>query len=153
MEEKPGIDEKLIKLEEKYLALGQDMVSYLDGLLYSNYLTYWDYIHLDTLLSLQNTRTDFPDELIFITYHQHTELFFKLILSEINQISNHPSLSPDFFLERVNRINCYMEILVNSFAVMVEGHGEGTIFKIQDVVIARQWFSISPIPHDRNLFY
>ena len=41
--------------------MGQDLPSYLDGLLYSDYLTYWDYIHLDTLLSLQNPRTGFPE--------------------------------------------------------------------------------------------
>jgi len=118
---KPEINDKLIKLEEKYMALGQDMISYLDGLLYSNYLTYWDYIHLDTLLSLQNTRTDFPDELIFISYHQHTELFFKLILSEIKQIAQQQSLTPDFFINKIKRINRYFEILTNSFDVMTEG--------------------------------
>jgi tryptophan 2,3-dioxygenase len=50
----------------------------LDGLLYADFLTYWDYIHLDTLLSLQSPKTPFPDEEIFIIYHQITELYFKL---------------------------------------------------------------------------
>ena len=36
------------KLQAKYDAMGQDLSSYLDGLLNSDYLTYWDYIHLDT---------------------------------------------------------------------------------------------------------
>ena len=45
----PEIKERLERLSEKYDAIGQDMLSYLDGLLYSNSLTYWDYIHLDTL--------------------------------------------------------------------------------------------------------
>src|SRR5436190_13032109 len=88
-------------LEQKYSAMGQDMPSYLDGLLYADYLTYWDYIHLDTLLSLQNPKTAFPDELIFVTYHQSTELYFKLVLSEMRQIAEHPNLTPDFFTERV----------------------------------------------------
>lgn len=56
----PKISEQLNKLKEKYDVMGQDLSSYLDGLLYANYLTYWDYIHLDTLLSLQNPKTDFP---------------------------------------------------------------------------------------------
>ncbi|MFM7154636.1 MAG: tryptophan 2,3-dioxygenase, partial [Bacteroidota bacterium] len=74
------IQERLQLLEEKYAAMGQDMKSYLDGLLYADYLTYWDYIHLDTLLSLQSPRTPVPDERIFIMYHQITELYFRLTL-------------------------------------------------------------------------
>ncbi|MFN8691124.1 MAG: tryptophan 2,3-dioxygenase family protein, partial [Cyclobacteriaceae bacterium] len=73
----------LEKLQQKYAAMGQDMPSYLDGLLYADYLTYWDYIHLDTLLSLQNPKTSFPDEKVFIIYHQITELYFNLVLSEL----------------------------------------------------------------------
>ena len=57
---------RLEKLEEKYSAMGQDIDSYLDGLLHADYLTYWDYIRLDTLLSLQSPETSFPDENIFI---------------------------------------------------------------------------------------
>ena len=40
---------------------------------------------MDTLLSLQNPKTDFPDELVFIIYHQVTELQFKLALHELEQ--------------------------------------------------------------------
>ena len=64
------IIERIRKIEEKYGTIGQDMESYLDGLLHSNSLSYWDYIHLDTLLSIQNTRTDLHDEKIFLTYHR-----------------------------------------------------------------------------------
>src|SRR6476469_8822042 len=92
----PQLQEKLHELEEKYAAMGQDMPSYLDGLLYADYLTYWDYIHLDTLLSLQNPKTAFPDELIFVTYHQSTELYFKLVLSEMRQIADHENLTAEF---------------------------------------------------------
>ena len=42
---------KLEALSDKYAAMGQDLSAYLDGLLYADYLTYWDYINLDTLLS------------------------------------------------------------------------------------------------------
>ena len=84
-------DEKLIKkikqLSKKYSSTGQDIYSFLDGLLYSDYTGYWDYISLDTLLSLQKPKTDFPDEKIFIIYHQITELYFNLCLSEIEQIN------------------------------------------------------------------
>ncbi|GAB4474000.1 MAG: tryptophan 2,3-dioxygenase family protein [Thermoflexibacter sp.] len=109
------------KLEQKYEAMGQDLSSYLDGLLYANYLTYWDYIHLDTLLSLQNPKTDFPDEQIFIIYHQITELYFKLILLEIKQITKHDYLTEDFFTARLKRINRYLAYLVHTFEIMGEG--------------------------------
>src|SRR3990172_9094779 len=130
-----GILERLQQLEKKYEAMGQDLKSYLDGLLYADYPTYWNYIHLDTLLSLQNPNTDFPDETVFIIYHQITELYFKLILHEINQISKNgrvvlktgenlgwrKELSVSFFTERVKRINRYFESLIKSFEIMVDG--------------------------------
>ena len=81
------VQEKLKKLADKYSSTGQDLPSYLEGLLYADYLSYWDYIHLDTLLTLQTPKTDFPDENIFIIYHQINELYFKLILIEIEQIN------------------------------------------------------------------
>jgi tryptophan 2,3-dioxygenase len=121
MELMPQITEKLALLQEKYAAMGQDMASYLDGLLYADFLTYWDYIHLDTLLSLQSPKTPFPDEEIFIMYHQITELYFKLCLHECKQISEHPELNTKFFTERVKRINAYFKALTTSFEVMVNG--------------------------------
>ena len=82
----PEIIDRVKKLAAKYDAMGQDIVSYLDGLLYADYLTYWDYIDLDVLLTLQKPKTSFPDETIFIVYHQITELYFKLSLHELHQI-------------------------------------------------------------------
>lgn len=98
----PDALERLTLLEEKFAAMGQDLVSYLDGLLYANYTTYWDYIRLDTLLSLQNTKTDFPDEKIFIVYHQITELYFNLCLHEFEQIQQKEKPTAAFILERTN---------------------------------------------------
>ncbi len=135
MELKNEIIERVNKLEEKYSTMGQSLEGYLDGLLLSNYLTYWDYIQLDTLLTLQNPKTDFPDEEIFIMYHQITELYFKLSLHEMNQIGNNgkiigdngqdkgwkEALDADFFTTRVNRINRYFESLTKSFEIMVDG--------------------------------
>ena len=129
------LEEKLEKLIEKYSTTGQDISSYLEGLLYSDYLSYWDYINLDTLLTLQSPKTDFPDENIFIIYHQITELYFKLIIEELKQISNNgkvikdngkdlgwnKKLSYNFLKERLERIIRYMNILINSFDVMIEG--------------------------------
>lgn len=117
----PEIAEKIILLEQKFAAMGQDMSSYLDGLLHADYLTYWDYIKLDTLLSLQNPKTAFPDEHIFIVYHQATELYFKLVLHEMSQLATLPDLTEAFFAERLGRINRYFELLVRSQVIMHEG--------------------------------
>ncbi|MBT8282190.1 MAG: tryptophan 2,3-dioxygenase, partial [Muriicola sp.] len=105
MKKKEQIASQIEKLAEKYKDSGQDLSSYLDGLLYQRYLTYWDYIHLDTLLSLQVPRTYFPDEEIFIMYHQITELYFKLIIHEEKQIVDDRSQEVTHFIEKVNRIN------------------------------------------------
>ena len=118
---KPEIAERILLLEEKFKNSGQDMGSYLDGLLYDKYLTYWDYIGLDTLLSLQNPKTHFPDEEIFVTYHQITELYFKLILHEQKQIIAEVNLTASYFIEKVTRLNRYVRILINSFDVMIKG--------------------------------
>src|SRR6201997_5813572 len=117
----PEIEARLQQLQDKYEAMGQDMISYLDGLLYADFLTYWDYIHLDTLLSLQSPKTPFPDEEIFIVYHQITELYFKLMLHECKQITTMQPLTVDFFSARLKRINRYFEALTQSFEIMVEG--------------------------------
>src|ERR1035437_4223735 len=135
MEITPEITDRLHKLDNKYQAMGQSLENYLDGLLISNYLTYWDYTHVDTLLTLQNPKTDFPDELIFIVYHQITELYFRLALHELEQIAhNGKKVMPNgedlgwnekidvkFFTERVMRINRYFEALTKSFDIMGSG--------------------------------
>jgi len=117
----PALLEQLAKLQQKYAVMGQDLSSYLDGLLHADYLTYWDYIHLDTLLSLQTPKTQFPDEKVFIMYHQITELYFKLILWEIEQIAEKENLDETFFAARLERIIRYFRLLENSFEVMVDG--------------------------------
>ena len=117
----PEIEERLSQLQEKYEAMGQDMNSYLDGLLYADFLTYWDYIHLDTLLSLQSPKTPFPDEEIFIIYHQITELYFKLALHECRQIAEAQPLTAEFLTARLKRINRYFGALTQSFEIMVDG--------------------------------
>jgi tryptophan 2,3-dioxygenase len=113
--------EKLRKLEQKYEASGQNLESYLDGLYEATFLNYWDYIQLDTLLSLQVKRTTLPDEDIFIIYHQITELYFKLILSELKQICHSDGSDAEWMETKAGRINRYFLNLVQSFRVMSEG--------------------------------
>lgn len=120
------IDETVLdlitKIKAKYEKNGQDFKAYLEGLLYQEYTSYWDYIQVDTLLSLQKPKTDIPDELIFIMYHQITELYFKLTLHEINQLQAlKGKLSAQFFIERLNRMNAYFKNLTHSFEIMIQG--------------------------------
>lgn len=131
MEITPEIKDKLFQLQQKYAAMGQDLNAYLDGLLYADYLTYWDYIHLDTLLSLQHPKTSYPDEEIFIMYHQITELYFKLVLHECKQISSNTALTPEFFASRLKRINAYFTALVSSFDIMVDGMDKEQFLKFR----------------------
>jgi len=127
----PALVEQLKKLQQKYAVMGQDLSSYLDGLLYADYLTYWDYIHLDTLLSLQNPKTQFPDEKVFIIYHQITELYFNLILWEIEQIAAKDNIEERFFVERLTRIVRYFEMLESSFTIMVDGMEKDQFLKFR----------------------
>ena len=130
----PEILEKLDSLQKKYSAMGQDLPSYLDGLLFADFLTYWDYINLDTLLSLQQPITPYPDEKVFIIYHQITELYFKLSLHEFDRISEaqtDSSITPTFLLERIRRINRYFVALTSSFDIMVDGMDQGEFLKFR----------------------
>ena len=108
-------------IKERYESMGQDPEVHIEGLKYAKPLTYWDYCDIDTLLSLQKPRTILPDEQVFILYHQVTELIFKMIRSEIEQITNHLQLDADFFIERLGRINRYWGVLINSFSIMRDG--------------------------------
>jgi len=127
----PEISEKLKQLSEKYEAMGQDMLSYLEGLLYADTITYWDYIQLDVLLNLQKTETSFEDEVIFLTYHQITELYFKLILHAINIIADDLDLTPKIFVLQLKRINTYFDQLINSFDIMIDGMDKEQFLKFR----------------------
>lgn len=140
MEITPEIKERIVALSEKYQASGQDLLAFLDGLLYADYITYWDYIHLDTLLSLQNPRTPIPDEEIFIMYHQITELYFKLCLHEINQVAQEESISGQLLKTRLIRINRYFEALTHSFGVMVDGMDREQFLKFRMALIPASGF-------------
>jgi tryptophan 2,3-dioxygenase len=109
------------QLENKFNDIGQDLDTHLEGLLYSEPITYWDYIKTDALLNLQLQRTTLPDEMVFIMYHQVNELLFKMILWEIEQIAHHKTLTAKFFSSRLMRISRYFDILTSSFSIMQDG--------------------------------
>lgn len=145
---------KIALLKEKYASIGQDLDSYLDGLIYSNPLAYWDYIEVDALLSLQKPKTDFPDEKIFIVYHQITELYFCLIQHELDQICRNgkiisdigqdlgwnDSLSATFFTERLKRCNMYFGALTRSFDIMRLGMEKEQFLKFRMSLLSASGF-------------
>ncbi len=113
--------EILNKLEDKFSNINQKTATHLEGLLWSNPITYWDYINTDALLSLQHQRTTLPDEMVFIMYHQVNELLFKMILWEMDQITSVEKPSTVDFTEKLNRISRYFDMLTSSFTVMMDG--------------------------------
>ena len=154
MEITPEIKKRLALLRDKYAAIGQDLNSYLDGLIYANPIVYWDYIEVDALLSLQKPKTDFPDEKIFIVYHQITELYFSLIEHEIDQVCNNgkiiseigqdlgwkKDLDVQFFIDRLKRCNLYFETLIQSFDVMRFGMEKDQFTKFRMSLLSSSGF-------------
>ncbi len=154
MEFTKEIKEKLEHLRDKYASIGQDLESYLDGLIYANPLTYWDYIEVDALLSLQKPKTDFPDEKIFIVYHQITELYFYLIQNELEQICKNgkiiseigqdqgwnDKLDVDFFIARLKRCNMYFNTLTRSFDIMRFGMEKDQFTKFRMSLLSSSGF-------------
>lgn len=108
-------------INKKYKSLGENPDTYLKGLLQAKPINYWDYVQVDTLLSLQKPRTDFADEEIFIMYHQVTELLLKLMIHEIKQIVYGKEITEKLLIQKISRMNRYTKMLITSFDVMREG--------------------------------
>ncbi len=111
----------LAKIKDKYADLGENPKPYLEGLLYSKPITYWDYVDVDALLSLQKPRTNFKDEFVFIVYHQITELVLKLMIHEVEQIVETEETTENLLKEKLKRLIRYTDMLITSFDVMREG--------------------------------
>ena len=144
--------ERLSALEEKYDGMGQDMLSYLDGLYYSNGLTYWEYIHLESLLGLQVPRTPFQDEIIFITYHQITESMFKLIKLEIDNLTQDKGEKSEYhdvnnWHKRIQRVINYFKHLCNSFDIMLTGMDREEMRKFRMALLPASGFQSVQFRH------
>lgn len=109
------------KIVQKYEQLGENPETYLKGLLHAKPINYWDYVEVDTLLSLQRPRTNFKDETIFIMYHQVTELMLKMMRHEMEQIVEEVNITEDFLMIKINRLNRYTRMLITSFDIMKDG--------------------------------
>jgi tryptophan 2,3-dioxygenase len=125
------IHELIEKLEEHYKQDGQDINTHLEGLLNSNYVKYWDYIRLDSLLTLQNPKTPYSDEMVFIIYHQITELYFKMVLHELNQLKSAIAIDGSVFLKRMERVNWYFGQLISSFDLISVGLDQDQFLKFR----------------------
>lgn len=110
----------LAQITDKYQCLGENPDTYLAGLLHAKPINYWDYIDVDALLSLQKPRTYFEDEVVFIGYHQITELVLKLMIHELKQLF-HAEASESVFIDKMQRLTRYTDMLITSFAVMKDG--------------------------------
>ena len=100
---------------------GQNPKTYFEGLIHGKPMNYWDYIQTDALLSLQTQKSNVPDEMVFIVYHQINELLFKMILWEIEQVAFAKDLKAPFFSERLDRVSRYFDMLSSSFKIMGDG--------------------------------
>jgi len=133
--------EKLLKdIENKYKKLGVPLDAMLEGLLWSTPITYWDYIQTDALLGLQIPRTDQPDEMVFIMYHQVNELLFKMVLWEIDQVAKSDEISADKFSMHLMRISRYFDMLSNSFSVMADGMEREQYLKFRNTLTPASGF-------------
>jgi tryptophan 2,3-dioxygenase len=84
-------------------------------------LTYAKYLHLDELLALQRPRSEPPehDEMVFIVTHQAYELWFKLLLHEIDKARG------DLFAARLypaistfKRMRMVMKVMVEQIDIL-----------------------------------
>lgn len=133
-------EEILKAIDEKYEAMGQNPDVHLSGLLYAEPMKYWDFIQVDALLGLQTQRTQLPDEMVFIMYHQINELLFKMILWEIQQISFTENIKPEKFEMHLMRVSRYFDMLSSSFDIMGEGMELSQYMKFRDTLTPASGF-------------
>jgi len=84
-------------------------------------LNYATYLHLDQLLELQEPRSvpEEHDELLFITIHQASELWFKTLLHELDKMK--ADLSADHLFRVISsfrRCVAIMRVLIDQFTVL-----------------------------------
>lgn len=91
--------------------------------------TYWDYLHLDELLSLQSGLEEdeselASDELHFIVVHQVYEMWFKLVLRELREARDHlaaPRVAEEtvpYVVHHLRRVTRIFELMVHQWSVM-----------------------------------
>ncbi len=84
-------------------------------------VTYSSYLVLDELLSLQRPRSapEHPDELLFIIVHQSSELWFKLILHELDALIGLMEAKDTLgALTSVRRVNALVHIVTGQLSAL-----------------------------------
>jgi tryptophan 2,3-dioxygenase len=84
-------------------------------------LTYATYLELDALLALQRPQSSpvHADELLFIVVHQSSELWFKVILHEIDRLVEAlEGNTPMAALSAVQRLNALMRIVAEQLSAL-----------------------------------
>lgn len=84
-------------------------------------LNYATYLHLDELLDLQEPRSspEEHDELLFITIHQASELWFKVLLHELDKIKADFSGNHVFrVISSFRRCVAILRVLIEQFTVL-----------------------------------
>jgi tryptophan 2,3-dioxygenase len=87
----------------------------------SSNLNYSTYLKVDALLDLQQPRStpEHPDELLFIIVHQASELWFKVILHELDHlIANLQAAETVTALHTMRRLNALMRIVSGQLAAL-----------------------------------
>jgi tryptophan 2,3-dioxygenase len=133
-------EEILKEIEKKYEGQGIPLDTMLEGLLWSENMKYWDYIQTDALLGLQIKRTNQPDEMVFIMYHQINELLFKMILWEIDQVAKSDELSTEKFTKHLMRVSRYFDMLSESFNIMGDGMDVDQYMKFRNTLAPASGF-------------
>ncbi|MEQ8324995.1 MAG: tryptophan 2,3-dioxygenase family protein [Vicingaceae bacterium] len=133
-------DEIISAIDKKYREQGVPTETMLEGLLYSESMTYWDYIQTDALLGLQIKRTNQPDEMVFIMYHQINELLFKMILWEIDQVAQDENPGIEKFKKHLNRVSRYFDMLSESFNIMGDGMDVDQYMKFRNTLAPASGF-------------
>lgn len=132
--------EILKEIEIKYEKQGVPVDTMLEGLLWSENMTYWDYIQTDALLGLQIKRTNQPDEMVFIMYHQINELLFKMMLWEIDQVAKDEKPSTEKFSKHLMRVSRYFDMLAESFNIMKDGMDVDQYMKFRNTLAPASGF-------------
>ncbi|MGQ0647315.1 MAG: tryptophan 2,3-dioxygenase family protein [Gemmatimonadaceae bacterium] len=84
-------------------------------------VTYSSYLVVDDLLALQHPRStpEHPDELLFIVVHQASELWFKVMLHELDILTRHLASGDTLAsLTSMRRLNALMRIVASQLSAL-----------------------------------
>lgn len=84
-------------------------------------VTYGSYLCVDELLELQHPRSspEHPDELLFIVVHQASELWFKVMLHELDVLTRHLAGGDTLAaLTTMRRLNALMRIVASQLSAL-----------------------------------